>query len=86
MLLLFTLIYGDGGSIDYLSLKRKKLMQQDELSKLYVRNGSMVDKISVLKSSNDAVEGLARYELGLIKDNETYYQVVLAVEDQYVSQ
>jgi len=36
--------------------------------------------INYIKNNVVAIEELARYELGMIKENETYYQVVEPVE------
>lgn len=39
-------------------------------------NQVLIDKIAALKADNSEVEARARLELGLVKQNETFYQVV----------
>lgn len=55
----------------------KKLTDHEqENDKLVVRNRALEADIKELKSGDQALEEQARHELGMIKQNEVYYQFV----------
>lgn len=69
------------GSISELFRFRKTIQQhQNEIASLKERNQQLLDQIKNIKANPEAVEEHARYKLGMIKQGETYYQVVLPVE------
>lgn len=49
--------------------------KQDNLA-LQTRNMSLAAEVEDLKKGLDAVEEYARDELGMIKDNEVFYQII----------
>jgi cell division protein FtsB len=67
---------GDGNIIQWVSLQQKLKEHQQDNNKLAARNKALGADIKELKSGDQALEEQARYELGMIKDNEAYYQFV----------
>lgn len=65
---------GDGSVAQWLLLE-KKLAVQDEINKkLAASNLALEADIAELKSGDQALEEQARFELGMVKESETYYQ------------
>jgi cell division protein FtsB len=67
---------GDGNIIQWVSLQQKLEEHQEENERLAARNKALEADIQELKSGEQALEEQARYELGMVKENETYYQFV----------
>ncbi len=67
---------GDGNIIQWISLQQKLKEHQQENSQLATRNKAVEADIEELKNGDQALEEQARYELGMIKKDETYYQFV----------
>jgi cell division protein FtsB len=65
-----------GGILEMLRLKKQLASQVQINDKLKKRNDKLANQVHYLQASNDAVESRARGELGMIKKDETYYQVV----------
>ena len=82
IILLWKTIFGSGGLLEIRGLSAQIVEQKQELNKLHNRNKEMIEMVSILKKFPAALEGQARYELGLIKPNETYFQVVMPVDEQ----
>lgn len=62
--------------INWFSLQKKLQTQLEENKQLRLLNQSIQADIIELKNNDQAVEDHARFELGMVKDNETYYQFV----------
>ncbi|WP_133137418.1 cell division protein FtsB [Legionella rowbothamii] len=67
---------GDGNLIQWVALQKKLTDHEQENDKLVVRNRALEADIKELKSGDQALEEQARHELGMIKQNEVYYQFV----------
>lgn len=67
---------GDGNLVQWVHLEQKLAEHQKENSKLAARNKGMEAEIRELKSGKQALEEQARFELGMIKEEEVYYQFV----------
>ena len=80
--LIVQLILGRGGYFQRQALSQQVITHEQEVEDFTKRNSEIEQRIIILKSDVRAIEGQARDELGLIKPNETYYQVVTAVYDQ----
>ncbi len=65
-----------GGIMEMLRMKKQLALQVRINDKLKKRNERLASQVHYLQASNDAVESRARGELGMIKKDETYYQVV----------
>lgn len=82
VLILFGLQYrlwvGEG-SLAEVSMLRKQLdAQRMELSDLKERNATLQAEVDDLKQGLAAIEARARSELGLVREGETYYQLLPA--------
>lgn len=72
----YKLWLGDGSIPQWISLEKKLAVQAKENDKLLARNRAIEADINELKSGDQALEEQARYELGMVKNNEVYYQFV----------
>lgn len=72
----YKLWFGDESIIQWTQLKKKLTIQQKTNEKLSARNRAMEADIIALKSGDQALEEQARFDLGMIKQDETYYQFV----------
>ncbi len=71
----YKLWVGDGSIYQWAQLEQKKNKQDEDNKQLLVRNRSIEADIAELKSGEQALEEQARHELGMVKQNEEYYQV-----------
>ena len=80
LIVFFTLQYrlwvGEGSFAEVVLLKEKLTTQQAELDKLKQRNAKLQGEVIDLISGKEAIEEIARSELGLIGENEVFYQVL----------
>lgn len=67
---------GDGNLIQWIALEKKLDQRETENNKLAQRNKALEADIKELKSGDQALEEEARYELGMIKNDEVFYQIV----------
>ena len=72
----FQLWFGDGSLIKVWQLRQAIVAQQAENQSLQERNAALEAEVRDLKEGTEAIEERARTELGMIKDGETFYQVV----------
>ena len=68
--------FGEGGYRDVKRLAVRVEEQARENEKLAQRNRELQAEVEDLRQGLEAVEERARSELGLIKENEEFYQVV----------
>ena len=76
VVLQFRLWVGEGSLAEVYTLKREIATQQQELERLRKRNDALRAEVADLKRGLDAVEERARNDLGMIRDQEVFYQVV----------
>ncbi|MGL5741248.1 MAG: cell division protein FtsB [Legionella sp.] len=67
---------GDGNLIQWANIEKKLAAHEQENNKLISRNRALEADIRELKNGDQALEEQARYELGMVKVNEIYYQFV----------
>lgn len=72
----YQLWLGDGGVGRLWQLEREISAQQAENARLRDRNAALEAEVRDLKQGLAAVEERARAELGMVKKNETFYQVI----------
>ena len=65
---------GDGNLIQLMTLQKKLHHFELEKNTLVARNMALEADIRELKSGDQALEEQARFELGMIKEDEVYYQ------------
>ena len=74
-LLQYPLWVGKGGWLKVWEYDRQ-LQQQKEVTKtLEIRNAGLDAEVRDLKQGYDAIEERARFELGMIKQDETFVQI-----------
>lgn len=75
-LLQYALWFGDGGLRDMWQLEQQVAAQERENKQLVERNAALAAEVKDLKTGLEAVEARARLELGMIKEDEVFYQVI----------
>ncbi len=76
----YRLWVGDGSVAEVRHLQRQIAAQRAELAALDERNAALKAEVAGLKKGLAAVEARARSELGMIRENETFFQVIPPVE------
>ena len=72
----YKLWIGEDSVLRWRYLNKKLTTQLEENKRLIARNQMMEADIAELKSGEQALEERARYDLGMVKQDETYYQFV----------
>jgi cell division protein FtsB len=75
-LLQYRLWVGEGSQAEVYNLRQDMAVQQQELDRLRKRNQALMAEVQDLKEGLEAVEELARNEMGMIRDGEVFYQIV----------
>jgi len=73
---------GDGGIPEVLQLENEIDVVQLQVDKLKERNQALDAEVQDLKKGMDAIEERARSELGMIGEDEVYYQVISSDSDK----
>ena len=73
----YPLWIGKGGWLRVRELDRQVAQQHDTNAKLRARNDALEADVRDLKQGLDAVEERARFELGMIRKDEMFYQLVV---------
>lgn len=68
--------FGEGGYRDVQRLAVRVEEQARENEELALRNRELQAEVEDLRQGLDAIEERARSELGMVKENEEFYQVV----------
>ena len=68
--------FGEGSLIAMWRLESEIARQQRQNQRLQERNEALAAEVQDLKSGMEAVEERARSELGMVKEKETFYQIV----------
>lgn len=72
----YPLWLGKGGWINVISLQ-KQIDQQLKVNELIKsENDILLAVVQDLKNGTDVIEGKARFDLGLIKKNETFFLII----------
>jgi cell division protein FtsB len=77
----YRLWLGDGGVPEVLELEQEIETVQSEVNKLQERNKALNAEVMDLKTGIEAIEERARSEMGMIKKDEIYYQVIDSESD-----
>ena len=80
-LLQYRLWFAEGGMRDLWRLRDQVEQQQLEIEKLRQRNAILQAELVDLKDGLEAVEEIARSELGMIKEHETFFRVIRRPQD-----
>lgn len=76
LLVQFPLWLGKGGWLRVWDLDQQVYAAQRKNDELRARNSKLASEVQDLKEGTGAVEERARYELGMIKDNEIFVQIL----------
>jgi cell division protein FtsB len=76
LLLQYPLWLGKGGWLKVWDMDRQVQAQRAKNDALQARNASLEAEVADLKQGLGAVEERARYELGLVKPDEVFFQIV----------
>ncbi|MGZ8291354.1 MAG: cell division protein FtsB [Telluria sp.] len=76
ILIQFPLWLGKGGWLRVYDLESQVAAAQQKSTDLKARNAKLESEVNDLKTGTGAVEERARYELGMIKQNEIFIQVL----------
>ncbi len=71
----YPLWLGKGGWLRAWDVDRQVDAQRARNERLEVRNGALAAEVTDLKQGHDAIEERARYELGMVKNDEVFFQV-----------
>jgi cell division protein FtsB len=71
----YPLWLGKGGWLRVWDVDRQLDAQRTRNEQLEMRNGALAAEVKDLKQGFDAIEERARYELGMIKNDEVFFQV-----------
>jgi cell division protein FtsB len=74
-LLQYPLWLGKGGWLKVWDYDRQLQQQKDVTRKLEIRNAGLDAEVRDLKQGYDAIEERARFELGMIRQDETFVQI-----------
>ncbi len=72
----YRLWIGEGSLAEVNALKHQLAGQQQKLADLRERNAALRAEVDDLKQGLDAIEARARSELGMIREGETYFQMI----------
>ena len=72
----YRLWVGDGSLAEVWDLYQQVETQRDENQRLRERNQALEAEVQDLKQGLGAIEERAREELGMIKEGETFYQII----------
>jgi len=82
LLLQYRLWTGNGSLVEVNLLKDEIEKIENENENLKERNLSLTAEVFDLKQGHEAIEEIARSEMGLIKDGETFYQIIDNADQQ----
>ena len=82
LLLQYRLWTGNGSLVEVNLLKDQIEKIKNENENLKERNFSLTAEVFDLKQGHEAIEEIARSEMGMIKDGETFYQIIDNADQQ----
>jgi cell division protein FtsB len=71
----YPLWLGKGGWLRVRDVDRQLEAQQAKNARLETRNNALAAEVKDLKQGHEAIEERARYELGMVKNDEVFFQV-----------
>ena len=78
LLLQYSLWFGRGGLRDVAGLEEQIAAQEAGNARLEARNSALLAEVMDLKQGLDAIEEIARSEMGMIREGEIFFQVLEA--------
>lgn len=78
----YRLWVGDGSLAEVSVLKRQLAEQEAEMQRLKDRNATLRAEVEDLRKGQEAIEARARSELGMVREGETFFQLVEPESDR----
>ena len=72
----YPLWFGKGGWLNVISLHKQIDQQLKVNEQIKSENDILLAVVQDLKNGTDVIEGKARFDLGLIKKNETFFLII----------
>ena len=72
----YRLWVGEGSIANLSSVQQQLEQRRDANDTLLARNQRLLEEVKSLKSGTTAIEQRARTDLGMVKENETFYLIV----------
>lgn len=72
----YRLWFGDGSVEQVLQYQQRLDVLKQEAQKKRDRNDALYAEVLDLRKGQEAIEERARHNLGMIKENETFFQVI----------
>ena len=72
----YSIIFKNNNISDFLFLNQQNNKLIDDIKKITIKNSLLEKEIKALSLADDALENFARYNLGLVKKDETFVQVI----------
>ena len=82
LLLQYRLWTGNSSLIEVSLLRDEITKVKSENDRLKERNLSLTAEVFNLKQGHEAIEEIARSEMGMIKDGETFYQIIESADQE----
>ena len=83
LILLQYRLWNGTGSLSEVNVLKKEIQKiKSENEILKERNLSLTEEVVDLKERDEAIEEIARSEMGMIKDGETFYQIIDNSDEQ----
>jgi len=76
LMLQYNMWFGPGSMAEVHHLRAAIAAQKQHNAGLFERNAALIAEVDDLKRGVDAIEERARVELGMIKPNETFFQII----------
>ncbi len=76
LLLQYRLWFGDGNRQQVQAYQQRLSFLKIDARQKKQRNDALYAEVLDLRKGEEAIEERARYELGMIKENETFFQVI----------
>ena len=76
LLMQYRLWFGDGSIRQVVEMRQRVAEQHDKNEQARQRNAVLAAEVDDLKTGLDVIEELARSELGMVKEGETFIHVV----------
>jgi len=73
-------LVGDKGLVQLIALKKQQGKLEREIEDLKLERNEWIHKIRSLKNNQTYIETIARGKLGMVRNNETVYQLEFAEE------
>ena len=72
----YSIIFKNNNISDFFFLNQQNNKLLEDIKKITIKNTILENEIKSLSSSTHALENFARYNLGLVKKDETFVQVI----------